>query len=176
MLLHKPASLQERIGDLATPECCNKFRAVLTTGECVQQTVYGDQMMSKHDHAFRLHIDAPEQVKQEVAQAQQQNGGMVAAARSPEVGEWTRPSNEGCHDGEGGREASVKESNHATVPLRQAARVGDLKKRVHTVPREERADNRQRQRGGRRGTKILLGNAEECVQGHDSFLPVVEVD
>lgn len=96
---------------------------------------------------------------------------MVAAARSPKVGEWTRPGDERRCDGEGRGEASVEESNHATVPLRQAPWIGDLKKRVQAVPSEERAEHCQRQRTG-----VLIGSAQGSVRGHGCCLAVVEAN
>ena len=99
--------------------------------------------MGQHHPPLCLHIEAPQEVKQEVPETDYHDGGVKLGVFLPEVAERPGTDNNGRDETQTGRKGSMDGSDDSTVPLCGAPLVEQAEEEVEVGPEQETAQHCQ---------------------------------
>ena len=140
-LLHEPPQLEEGVSALAGAHHGRQLTPVATLVEDVGQAEQRHDVVSQHDRTLRPHVEAPQEIKEEVSEANDHDDRVELCALLSEVAEWPGADHHGRDETERGGESPVECGDGPAVPLGGAATVEEVEEEVEVGPEEKAAQH-----------------------------------
>ena len=140
-LLHEPAQLEQRVGALTGSHHGRQLAPVAPLVEHVGQPEHRDDVVRQHHRALCLHVHAPGEVEQEVAEADDHDGCVEVGALLPQVAKWPGAEVGGREEAEAGRQDTVDGGDDPAVPLGRLTAVECMEDEVEVCPEQEAAND-----------------------------------